>query len=98
MEINDTLIDKIAALSKLRFDGIEKEEIKNDFERMLKFVDKLKELDVDNVEPLVYMNEKSLFWREDNVKDAVEKNDALKNAPQKDTDYFIVPKFFEKQQ
>lgn len=97
MEINDALIDKIAALSKLKFDGQEKEEIKNDFSRMLNFVDKLKELNVDNVEPLVYMNEKILFWREDNIKDAVGKNDALKNAPLKDTDYFIVPKLFEKQ-
>jgi aspartyl-tRNA(Asn)/glutamyl-tRNA(Gln) amidotransferase subunit C len=95
MEINDALIDKIATLSKLKFDGEEKEEIKNDFSRMLNFVDKLKELNVDNVEPLVYMNEKILFWREDNIKDSVEKNDALKNAPLKDTDYFLVPKVLE---
>lgn len=96
MEINDALIDKIAALSKLKFDGDEKEEIKKDFSRMLNFVDKLKELNIDNVEPLVYINEKNLFWREDIIEDAVEKNDALKNAPLKDTDYFIVPKLFEK--
>lgn len=97
MEINDALIDKIAALSKLKFDGKEKQEIKKDFSRMLNFVDKLKDLDVDNVEPLVYMNEKVLFWREDEPKDALEKKEALKNASLKDTDYFLVPKVIEKQ-
>ncbi len=96
MEINEELIDKIAALSKLKFEGSEKEEIKKDFARMLSFVDKLKDLNVGNVNPLVYMSEKNLFWREDMIMHAVHKEDALKNAPQKDTDYFLVPKIIEK--
>lgn len=92
MKINDTLIDKLSALSKLQFNGAEKEQIKQDMERMLDLVSKLEEIDTKGVEPLIHMTEETGRMREDEVKGMVSQAEALKNAPSKDTYYFKVPK------
>ena len=56
MEINEALLDHIANLSKLSFEGSEKEAIRQDLHRMIAFVDKLSELDTTGVEPLIFMS------------------------------------------
>lgn len=92
MEINDELIDKLATLARLEFKGEQKEKIKADFEAMLGFVDKLKEVNVEGIEPLVYITEDPQNLREDEVKQEITHDEALKNAPKKDSDYFKVPR------
>ena len=57
MKIDDRMIEKIAGLAYLEFGDEEKEEIRQDLEEILTFVEKLKELDTDDVEPLVYLSE-----------------------------------------
>jgi aspartyl-tRNA(Asn)/glutamyl-tRNA(Gln) amidotransferase subunit C len=97
MEITGDTIKHLSQLARLHFSEEEIEKMKEDFARMLEFVDKLKELDVKDIDPLIYMNEENtLFWREDVAGKEVSKEDALKNAPDKDSDYFIVPKVLEK--
>jgi aspartyl-tRNA(Asn)/glutamyl-tRNA(Gln) amidotransferase subunit C len=96
MEIDDKLIDHIAHLSRLEFEGEAKEGIKNDLNRILSFVEKLNELDTENVEPLVYMTDEFNVLREDIVVQETSQQDALKNAPKKDSDYFKVPKVVER--
>ena len=96
MKIDHTTVDKLAELSKLEFDGAAKDEIVNDLNRMLAFVDKLKEVDTEGVEPLIYMSDDTNVLREDEVKQLITQQDALKNAPKRDSDYFKVPKVIEK--
>ena len=96
MEIDDKLIDKLSDLSKLKFEGSERDAIKSDLKRMIAFVDKLGELDTAGVEPLVYMNDEPMQLRRDTVVDQLTQHDALKNAPSKDSDYFKVPKVLDK--
>lgn len=96
MEIDDKLIDKLSELSKLKFEGAERDGIKKDLKRMINFVDKLSELDTTGVEPLVYMNDEPLVLRKDVVVDQISQREALKNAPSKDSDYFKVPKVLDK--
>lgn len=96
MEIDDKLIDKLADLSRLKFEGEDRVKIKADLERMLKFVDKLNEVDTEGVEPLVYMTNEVLKLRKDEVVDEIPQQEALKNAPSKDSDYFKVPKVLDK--
>jgi len=55
-------------------------------------VDKLKEIDTENVEPLAYINEEVNILREDIVKNQTPREDALRNAPAEDGTYFKVPK------
>lgn len=96
MAVDDKTVDKIAELAKLEFNNEAKEDIKADLNKMLDFVDKLNELDTENVEPLIYMLDEIPVLREDKVKGHVNQKEALKNAPHKDTDYFKVPKVINK--
>lgn len=96
MKVDNKLVDKVAALAKLQFEGEEKEAIKLDMQRILEFMDKLNEVDTDNVEPLKYMTEEHLRLRPDVAKTTITKADALKNAPEKDSDYFKVPTVLKK--
>ena len=93
MIIDDKLLEKIAKLAKLEFQGEEKEKIKEDLNKILAFVEKLNEIDTDGVEPLKYINEgEKALLRPDVAETVISQEDALKNAPDKDTDYFRVPK------
>jgi aspartyl-tRNA(Asn)/glutamyl-tRNA(Gln) amidotransferase subunit C len=97
MEVNDELINQLAHLARLEFDTESKEEIKKDLTRMLAFVEKLNEVDTDNVEPLIYMNDETNVLREDVSQITITQKEALLNAPKKDSDYFKVPKVIDKQ-
>jgi len=92
MEVNDALVEKLANLARLKFNDAEKQEIKNDLQRMIVFVEKLNELELENVEPLLHMSEEVNVLREDEVKGSVSRVDALKNASSHDEEFFKVPK------
>lgn len=96
MNIDKKTVDSIAFLARLEFENEAKEEIMNDMSRMLDFVNKLNELDTNNVEPLIYMVDETNVLREDEVRHDITQKEALKNAPKKDSDYFKVPKVVEK--
>ena len=96
MEVNNKLIQDIAKLSKLKFDDSAEEKMKSDLEKMLAFVDKLNEIDTEGIDPLIYMSEEVNVLREDKVSEQISQEDALKNAPEKDSDYFKVPTVFKK--
>ena len=96
MEVNNKLIQDIAKLSKLKFDDSAEEKMKVDLEKMIDFVDKLNEIDTEGVDPLIYMSEEVNVLREDKVTEATSQEDALKNAPEKDSDYFKVPTVLKK--
>jgi aspartyl-tRNA(Asn)/glutamyl-tRNA(Gln) amidotransferase subunit C len=59
-------------------------------------MDKLNELNVDGVQPLIYMSDETNVLRVDEVKGQVTKKEALLNAPQHDSDFFKVPKVIKK--
>ena len=88
MPVDNTTVDKIAELAKLEFNDAAKENIKSDLNKMLDFVDKLSELNTDNVEPLIYMLDEIPVLREDEISGHIVQKEGLKNAPHKDTDYF----------
>ena len=96
MKITNKLIQDIAALAKLEFDEKSREKMKEDLERIIRFIDKLSEIDTDGVEPLIYLSEEVNVLREDEIKGVISQVDALKNAPEKDSDYFKVPTVLKK--
>jgi aspartyl-tRNA(Asn)/glutamyl-tRNA(Gln) amidotransferase subunit C len=59
---------------------------------MIGFVEKLNELNLDGVQPLLHMSEEVNVLREDEVKGSVSREEALKNAPEHDSKFFKVPK------
>ena len=95
MKITDEKIDTLAHLSRLSFEGNEKENIRQDLENILAMCEKLKEVDTTNVEPLIYISESHTVLRNDEVIQDITKADALKNAPKSDSYFFRVPKVIE---
>lgn len=96
MEIDNKTVDQLAFLARLEFKNEEKEAIKADLQRILGFVDKLQELDTDGVEPLIYLSDRVNNLREDKVVPTITHEEALKNAPDADSDYFKIPKVIRK--
>ena len=96
LKIDKEAVDKIAHLARLEFDNEAKEQIIQDMNNMLAFVDKLNEIDTSNTEPLIYMSDEVNVLREDEVKQEITQAEALKNAPKHDSDYFKVPRMIEK--
>lgn len=95
-KIDKRTVEKIAELSKLEFDENGKAAIADDLNRILGFIDQLEALDTQSVEPLIFMNESYNILREDIAVETITHEEALKNAPEKDSDYFRVPKVLNK--
>ena len=94
--MTDAMVEKLAHLARLQFSDAEKKEIRSDLERMIGFVEKLNELNLDGVAPLLHMSDEVNVLREDVVKDSVSREEALKNAPLHDEQFFKVPKVIKK--
>jgi aspartyl-tRNA(Asn)/glutamyl-tRNA(Gln) amidotransferase subunit C len=96
MEVNDKMIDNLANLARLEFNDQEKTDIKKDLEKMIRFVEKLNELDTTGVAPLLHMSGNLNMLREDAVKGSLSPEEGLKNAPDHDSRFFLVPKVISK--
>ena len=96
MKINDELVQHIAHLARLEFEGDELNEIKGDMSKIIGFMDKLSELDTEDVEPLIFMTDKVNVLRDDKPERTLSSEDALRNAPKKDSDYFRISKVLNK--
>lgn len=96
MEVTPELVDKLAHLSRLEFDAEARQAIHHDLQRMIAFIEKLGELDTSGVDPLVHMNEEINVLRNDEVRGAISRDEALKNAPVTDGRHFLVPKVIDR--
>ncbi len=88
-------IRKLAHLARLEFDETKEQEMLQDLNKILDWMEKLRELDTSAVEPLLHMSEEVNVLRPDAVKMVITHEQALKNAPRKDSDYFRVPKVLD---
>ncbi|MDG1914447.1 MAG: Asp-tRNA(Asn)/Glu-tRNA(Gln) amidotransferase subunit GatC [Crocinitomix sp.] len=96
MEITDETVDHIAHLARLEFNGEEKENIKKDLSKIIGFVDQLNAVDTEGVEPLIFMTDSINVLREDVFEPIITQKEALKNAPNHDSDYFKIAKVLKK--
>ncbi|HEX2607887.1 MAG TPA: Asp-tRNA(Asn)/Glu-tRNA(Gln) amidotransferase subunit GatC [Flavisolibacter sp.] len=96
MQVDDALIDKLSRLSMLHFSDAERIEIRSDLEKMIGFVDKLKELDTTGITPLLHMTQETNILRDDTPGPMLSREEALLNAPLTDGIYFQVPKVIKK--
>jgi aspartyl-tRNA(Asn)/glutamyl-tRNA(Gln) amidotransferase subunit C len=96
MEVNDALIDDLATLARLEFNATEKASIRNDLQRMIRFVEKLNELDTTGIEPLLHMSPATDVLRDDQLHGSISRDEALAAAPATDGIYFTVPKVIRK--
>ena len=96
MKINKEIVNKLAKLARLNFSKDEADAMVSDLQKMLKFINKLNEINTDKTPPLNHIHSASNIYREDEVKKISIKSEILKNAPNKNSDYIKVPKVVKK--
>jgi len=97
VNIDLNTVERVAGLAKLSFNEGEKIKIQDDLNKIVAYFEKLNEVDTEGIEPLVFMTEEINVFRENVAHLEITKEEALKNAPQKNSDYYKVPKFLERE-
>ena len=92
MSVTRKDVEHIAELARLKFKDEELENFTHQLNDILAYMEQLNELDTENVEPLFHPIEGSNVFREDITKPSLDREHALKNAPDKDDKFFKVPK------
>jgi aspartyl-tRNA(Asn)/glutamyl-tRNA(Gln) amidotransferase subunit C len=95
MKTDINTIRSLAHLARLEFNETKEQEMLADLNKILNWMEQLNELNTDEVEPLIHMSEEVNVMREDVAQNTVTHEEALRNAPKKDSDYFRVPKVLE---
>lgn len=95
MAIDNETVRKIAFLSRLKVEDDKLDATKDEFNKILNWVEQLKEVNTDGVEPLISVNDSNLILRRDEVTEGNQADEILKNAPQAEYGYFVVPKVVE---
>ena len=95
MTIDLKTIKHISKLSRISVDDEKAKKLAEDMNSIFDFIEKLKELDTDNVEPLTSVAETTLKLRVDEVKSGNIREQVLKNSPAENEDFFVVPRVVE---
>ena len=95
MSIDLKTIKHISKLSRISVDDEKAQKLSEDLNSIFEFIEKLNELKTDNVEPLTSVAETTLKFRSDEVKSKDIKDQILKNSPDENQDFFVVPKVVE---
>ena len=95
MPIDKNQVKKVAKLSRISLEDNKIDSLSKDLDSILTFVEKLNELDTKEIKTLKSIADKTLEARNDIIDDGKIKNDILKNSPEKNEDFFIVPKVIE---
>jgi aspartyl-tRNA(Asn)/glutamyl-tRNA(Gln) amidotransferase subunit C len=95
MAIDTQTVKRVAFLSRLKVDDNKIEATKEEFNKIINWVEQLNEVNTDDVEPLIAVNDTKLVCRKDEVIEVNQADKILKNAPMSEYDYFVVPKVVE---
>ena len=95
MAIDRKTVEKVAVLARLKLSAEELATYEKQLGAILDYIAKLETLDVAGLEPLANPAEISNVFRDDAVKPSLPRTEALKNAPERNDDFFIVPKVVE---
>ncbi len=95
MSVTKKDVDYVADLARLQLDEEERESLVNDMNQILDYMTTLEEVDTSDVEPLEHVIDLEYRLRDDKAKEPLSHEDALKNAPDADSDYFRVPRVIE---
>ena len=95
MTIDLKTIKHISKLSRISVDDKKADKLVEDLNSIFDFIEKLNELNTDNVEPLTSVAETTLKLRADEVKSKNIRDQILKNSPEENEDFFVVPRVVE---
>ena len=95
MDIDKKLVKKIATLSRVKIQEKEVERFSKELSKIITWVEKLNEVDTNNVTPVANPSDIKIPFRKDEINDGKIEEKILKNAPEKKAGYFVVPKVVE---
>ena len=95
MKISKDDIIKVSELARLEFNEEELEKFTEQLGNILEYIEQLNELNTDNVEPTSHVLDMSTPLREDKVEEWLSTEEVLKNAPESEDDFFVVPQVIE---
>ena len=95
MSIDLKTIKHISKLSRISVDEKRAEKLADDLNSIFEFIEKLNELKTDDVKPLTSIAETTLEFRSDEIKSKNIREQIIKNSPEDNEDYFVVPKVIE---
>ena len=95
MSIDKDTVKHISKLARISLDEKNADNLSKDLTSIMKFIEKLNELNTDKTKPLTSIINASLKSRKDEVKDGKIRDQILKNSPEKNEEFFVVPKVVE---
>ncbi len=95
MHLDENLILRLEALTRLELDAQARQALLHDLNRMLELVEQMNRLDTTGVEPLAWMNAEACRLREDEVRGQSSREEALRDAPDTDGQFFRTPKVMD---
>ena len=95
MKVTKEDLQNVAVLSRLAIPDDQEDKYIDQMDKILTYMDNLSELDTENVKPTTYALPMQNVFRKDEVKESLDREAALANAPLKEDGYFKVPKVLE---
>ena len=95
MKVTKEDLQNVAVLSRLAIPAAQEDKYIDQMDKILTYMDNLSELDTENVKPTTYALPMQNVFRKDEVKESLDREAALANAPLKEDGYFKVPKVLE---
>ena len=95
MKVTKKDLENVAVLSRLAIPADKEEQYTNQLNDVLTYMENLNSINTDDVQPIAHVLPISNVFRDDVVKESLDRDLALSNAPLKDDGYFKVPKILE---
>jgi len=95
MKITREEVEYVANLARLKLNDQEKELFTRQLDSILKYIEKLNELDTSQVPPTSHVQPLRNVMREDKTEDSPLKEDMMANAPERDDNFYVVPRVIE---
>jgi len=95
MSIDKNTVKHISKLARISLDDEKIDSLSKDLSSIIKFIEKLNELKTDETKPLTSIINASLKPRKDEIKDGKIRDQILKNSPEKNEEFFVVPKVID---
>ena len=95
MSIDNKTVRKVSKLAKIRINEQEETKLIEELNNILGWVDELKKVDTEKIEPMLSVFNESMVMRKDEVSSETSDELVLKNAPESKSGFFVVPKVVE---
>jgi len=95
MSIDKDTVKHISKLARISLDEKKVDSLSKDLTSIMRFIEKLNKLNTEKINPLTSIINASLKSRKDEIKDGKIRDQILKNSPEKNEEFFVVPKVIE---